>query len=236
MGILRISSKINDKMLDKWASRLLDDSDDLVTKPYNNIFIDDMKFYLPENNNILLASKEKKIYGAGDCDFTKSIEHYLPKVSNIIYSYKWKKKYAGSGFIHDDISMNNLLVEKSIEEVNLKNSLRSLANSVKEFLGTKDAIECYIDFSKVKLEDLHELFNRHSLDTYSCAQIAHDYESLKASKDRLMAINHRIKIILNKIRQLGRSLKEHFTKNHSFHFKNLDDYHSLILVNSNIVS
>lgn len=203
----------------------------------NYTFINYEDNYLPKNCRIINSyeTNKKKFYG-GDYVIDEEKEHFLPWTSGINYSSKDKMKFYGGGIVHEDISMKNLIVEKSIEEITFKNSIRSLANSLKEFISPKDIVANQIDFSKVKLEDLHELFHRHSIDTYSCVQIANDYESLRTSKIRLRAINHRIKIILNKIRQLGRNLKEHFTKNHSFHFKNLDDYHSLNLVNSYIVS
>ncbi len=203
----------------------------------NYTFINDEDNYLPKNNRITNSSEtqKKKFYG-GDYVIDDESKHFLPKTSKIIYSPKFKKKFYGVGVIHGDISMNNLIAEKSIEEVTLKNSVQTLSSAIEEALGSKNAAEAYIDFTKFKLQDLKDLFLQHNVDTYSCAQIADDFEFFKNTKNRLRAINNRIKVILNKIREFGRNLKEHFTKNHSFHFKNLDDYHSLNLVNSYIVS
>lgn len=152
-------------------------------------------------------------------------------------------KFYGGGFPDVNNSMNDLLIEKSIEEVRLERAKKTLVDSVRSALGLRKSFDYdnatlaeLVDLNKIKLGELQELLRDYDFDDYSFVKITDDYQAYSGSKERLRVINRRIKIILNKIQKLTRNLKEHFKKNHSFHFKNLDDYHSLNLVNSYIVS
>ena len=147
-------------------------------------------------------------------------------------------KFYGGGFPDVNNSINDLLIEKSIEELRLERAKKTLANSVRTALGLRKsidydnaALEELVDLNKVKLQELQEWLKEYNFDDYSLVKITDDYQAITVSKDKLRLINRRIKIALNKIQKLTRNLKEHFKKNHSFHFKNLDDYHSSILIN-----
>ncbi len=130
-------------------------------------------------------------------------------------------------YIDVSMTMSNLLIEKSIEEIKFEKAKKSFAERIREVLGTNKTF----DVNEVRLEELHELFEKYKIDAFNCLKISDDFNDLQNSKNRLRAINRRVKYILNKSLQFVRNLKEHFKRNHSFHFKNLDDYHSLNLVN-----
>jgi len=57
-------------------------------------------------------------------------------------------------------------------------------------------------------------------------KIQEKYADLEKTKKLIRALSRQITFLLNKIKKSLRNLREVYTTHHSFHFKNLDDYHS----------
>lgn len=51
------------------------------------------------------------------------------------------------------------------------------------------------------------------------------FEDVILAKSILQVVLHRLNFLLNTVKKLLRNLRQLFAKQHSFHFKNLDDYH-----------
>ncbi|NDV43131.1 hypothetical protein [Flagellimonas sediminis] len=156
------------------------------------------------------------------------LEHYLHGLSKKVSSKGDGDKYYRGEYIDVSMAISNLFIEKSIEEIKIEKAKKSLADRIRDVLGTNKTF----DVNEVGIEELQELFENYDIDAFSCLKISDDFKNLQDSKSRLRSINRCIKFILNKSLKFVRNLKEHFKRNHSFHFKNLDDYHSLNLVNS----
>lgn len=77
--------------------------------------------------------------------------------------------------------------------------------------------------------------NNLSLFDYDLAELLEELKEIKQQYKLVHVLQKKIDFVLNKIKKRLRNLRETFTKNHSFHFKNLDDYHPVTLVNTIIM-
>jgi len=66
-------------------------------------------------------------------------------------------------------------------------------------------------------------------DTFEYEYIIKEYEEIKKARRLLRSLSRQISFQLNLTKKLLRNLRDIFTKLHSFHFKNLDDYDSTAL-------
>lgn len=240
MGILL---KNNFSKTTEWWSKPVVNDDNLALKKSYNTFIEDIKNHLsgPDficikneynylSNNNRLINSYKNNFSHFNFTNVNEKEYFSSNTKPIFNCSNFKVNWYRSGINYKDISVKNLIFEKSIEEINIKNSAHRLAINLRKIANSLDLAE--VDFTEVKFKQIHTILYKNSIDTYSCANIFNDFEILKISKNKLRTIKGFIKIAINKFPQLVRNLKKHFTKNHSFHFKNLDDYHSSILFNS----
>ena len=78
-------------------------------------------------------------------------------------------------------------------------------------------------FSQVRLDKLYSL----EIDPLAVyARLVQKFESIEGTKRLIKVISKQINFLVSLIKKRLRNLRQVFTKLHSFHFKNLDDYHS----------
>ncbi|WP_338356923.1 hypothetical protein [Yeosuana marina] len=145
-------------------------------------------------------------------------------------------KYYGGGdfsFVDGDNTINYWLNAKNTEELLLEKKKKSFFERVAEVLDNLNPNQTVgrDDISQYSEEELITLLNDWNLDAYSYARLSQDFGEIKNSKRLIRSFENRIKSILGNIRKRLRNFKEVYKRQHSFHFKNLDDYHALILIN-----
>lgn len=144
-------------------------------------------------------------------------------------------KFYGGGDIN--IAINNSvkywLEVKNNEEFLLEKKKKSFFERVAEVLDSLNPNQTVgrDDISQYSDEELITLLQDWNLDAYSYARLSQDFSEIKNSKRLIRSFENRIKSILGNIRKRLRNFKEVYKRQHSFHFKNLDDYHALILIN-----
>jgi hypothetical protein len=154
-------------------------------------------------------------------------------------SYKMNtkiKKYYGGGdfsFVDGGNTINYWLNAKNTEEFLLEKKKKSFFERIGEVLDSLNPNQTVgrDDISQYSDEELITLLQDWNLDAYSYARLSQDFSEIKNSKRRIRSFENRIKSILGNIRKRLRNFKEVHKRQHSFHFKNLDDYHALILIN-----
>jgi hypothetical protein len=153
-------------------------------------------------------------------------------------SYKLKtkvNKFYGGGDVSFDLdnSVKHWLEAKNNEEFLLEKKKKSFFERVAEVLDSLNPNQTLSrdDISKYSDEELITLIQDWNLDAYSYARLSQDFSEIKHSKKLIRSFENRIKSILGNIRKRLRNFKEVYKRQHSFHFKNLDDYHALILIN-----
>ncbi|WP_299222195.1 hypothetical protein [uncultured Aquimarina sp.] len=73
-------------------------------------------------------------------------------------------------------------------------------------------------------------------DEIDLLELLEELKEVKKQYKLVQVLKKQIDFVLNGIKKRLRNLREAFTKTHSFHFKNLDDYHPLTLVNTITIS
>lgn len=130
-----------------------------------------------------------------------------------------------------DDSLNYLISTKKLQEVILETKKKSFFEKVSEILMGSPDFKNVKEISHYSDEELIDILKGWDLDAYSYVQISQYLKDIRDSKRQIRKLEGRIKSILRNIRKMLRNFKEVFKRQHSFHFKNLDDTHSLILVN-----
>jgi len=79
-------------------------------------------------------------------------------------------------------------------------------------------------------KNISELLTEDEIDdAYEYKYIIEEYEEIKKARRLIRSLSRQISFHLNLTKKLLRNLRHIFTKLHSFHFKNLDDYDSTAL-------
>ena len=169
-----------------------------------SINIDESDFTILTSGSYKINSKVNKFYGGGDFSF-----------------------------VDTDNTINYWLKAKNTEEILLEKKKKSFFERVAEVLDSLNSNQTLHsdDISKYSDEELIALIQDWNLDAYSYARLSQDFSEIKNSKRLIRSFENRIKCILGNIRKRLRNFKEVYKRQHSFHFKNLEDYHSLILIN-----
>lgn len=144
---------------------------------------------------------------------------------------KIHKSYGGGMSSNVENSLSYLISEKNIQEVKLETKKKSFLEKLSEIIIGSPDHENVKKISRYSEKELKAMLDDWDLDAYIRIQISKDFNDIRNSKRLVRTLEGRIKSILGNIRKNLRNYKEVFKRQHSFHFKNLDDYHSLILIN-----
>lgn len=154
--------------------------------------------------------------------------HSSPSKSRIFYS--------GNSEYNNDNSLSDLFIAKSQEEIIIEQAKKSLVERYNELLSVvKDDLYKPISLSKINsYDEIIDSYRDIDIDFNIRASLYRDFKIIEESTIVLKTIIKSIKRIQDSVKKYLRDLKDTFTRNHSFHFKNLDDYHSLILINNSV--
>ena len=147
-------------------------------------------------------------------------------------NFKNQRFYGGDNSSYVNISFKHLVSAKDFEEFLLEKKKKSFLQRIGEVIGLRlgesDNIE---DISEYSEADFLKMLRDFNLDIGCKSRLSRDFLDIKNSKRIIRSLENKIKSILVNIRKLLRNFKEVYKRQHSFHFKNLDDYHALILIN-----
>jgi hypothetical protein len=154
-----------------------------------------------------------------------SSNHFNSKINN--------KLGGNDANTYIDNTVNFWTEKKNNENFLLEKKKKSFFERVIEVLDniSPNLVVPRDDISDYSEEDLLRLLRECKLDAYSYATLSRDISDINNSKRRIRSFENRIKCILGNIRKKLRNYKEIFRRQHSFHFKNMDDYHALTLIN-----
>ncbi|CAH8294171.1 hypothetical protein EV196_108244 [Mariniflexile fucanivorans] len=185
---------------------------------------------------LLMESLSKTISSFFEKPYEEVIVDSLLKKNDVLrggYVLKSKvHKYYGGGMSSDlENSLSCLISAKSIQEVKLDTKKKSFFEKLSEILIGSPDYEDVKKISQYSEKEILAILNDWDLDAYVRVQISQDFNEIRNSKRLVRTLEGRIKSILGNIRKNLRNYKDVFKRQHSFHFKNLDDYHSSILIN-----
>ena len=144
---------------------------------------------------------------------------------------KHRKLYGGKNYNdYVKLSWDHLCFKISEQEYALEKEIEEFNKIIAEALKSKNAE--HADLWKYSDSELFEMAVRHNISLNSYLNIVHSYSRIKTNTKLLKNLNKLAKKILSFIEKSLRNLKIFHRRNHSFHFKNLDDYHSIVLVNT----
>jgi len=149
---------------------------------------------------------------------------------------KEHKFYGGDKSNFVDVSFRHLIEAKTFEEILLERKKKSFFERIGDIIGLRlGESENIGDISEYSEAEFLKMLKDFNLDMAFRARLSRDFIAIKNSKRIIRSYENRIRCILGNILKKLRNFKEIYKRQHSFHFKNLDDYHSLILTNRNLV-
>jgi len=127
---------------------------------------------------------------------------------------------------------------KKLQSAELKESIY-LNDSINTFIGNDLKVNP-IDYSRIqklisnhlKWADLLDSLGSHNFSNDDLHSLYERYKAVQRRNKKVKKLRKLIKFVRNILISILRDLRETFTVIHSFHFKNLDDYHSFALINA----
>ena len=119
------------------------------------------------------------------------------------------------------------------EASKLSRSLKSLSEQIPKLgIRAEDVLKFEDDsLAELPWEDIMQLVDYRELDSIGAYEFYRNVYNIRNSRIVINVLNKKVKRLRHSLVGCCRDLKEHFKKFHSFHFKNLDDYHSASLIN-----
>ena len=154
------------------------------------------------------------------------------------------------------LKMSTVIFNKELAEIELSDRLKDLEDEISNFkdfpddrvirytepVTVKEAICVEAALNSINLDDLEfedtHLMLTDTVRTFPISggmEVSYDswyasflvkLEAVRNAKKLLRALTRQVNFLLNLVKKRLRNLRQVFTKLHSFHFKNLDDYHS----------
>jgi hypothetical protein len=184
----------------------------------------------------LIKGLSKALYSVLEKPNEERIVDSLLEVNNFFnrsYRLKTKVHKFYGGVMSSDLenSLSYLISTKNIHELKLEIQRKSFFERMsEELMGSLDYKDIN-EISRYSEKEIIAILNDGDLDAFIHAQIFQDFNDIRNSSRLIRTLEGKIKSILGNIRKNLRNYKEIFKRQHSFHFKNLDDYHSLVLIN-----
>jgi len=250
MGFLkRFIEKFSCKKKDESAKEL---------KKYNYDFNDNVSIQLCEQDiDATLKEINKDLKNHFNISERNKIKKV--KLSHYNYRFKSDTIFYGGGkgvSIHESKSLaHNISLKNNIEDSLKKREIvlkeRIEAKNSKTFITPTDVLKEKIDKlanaisidSKLFLfigsfiisvfyklfKNVSDLLSENEIDASEYNHIIEEYKEIKRARKLIRSLSRQISFQLNLTKKLLRNLRHVFTKLHSFHFKNLDDYDSTAL-------
>lgn len=142
--------------------------------------------------------------------------------------------------IEDNLKKREILLKERIEARNFKtlatstDLLREKIDKLADILSIDPKVflligSFVISVFNMLFKNFSELLSEDEIDAYDHKIILREYEEIKKARRLIRSLSRQISFHLNLTKKLLRNLRHIFTKLHSFHFKNLDDYDSTAL-------
>ena len=183
-------------------------------------------------------SKDEFFFDDKINEFTnkKVDDSFLKSLDNIEFTYP-KATITNLNWSDFELSINELTNALSFEETILDNQKASIRKRLEKHLSIVDSLDkkqiidaILDDVSKMNHREFYDFLIQYNLDAQTSALLSREYQIIRNSYHLVRSLQRRIKSILNAITKQLRNLRSFFTRNHSFHFKNLDDSHDTALI------